>query len=258
MLEDRKGSERRRRRRHASVARRLQDHVPVVPDVERLRQLAVHEHVAVACRAARAGERARDQRLPHARAGQATTTRPCLCWYCITAPRVITLARPGRQSRCSSGRVLEAPAEVPGRGVRAATSCAPVEIVATEVPASSRAAGSRAGRVVAGVAASPGGTPVEPADERRAGLAREVDGAWQRDVHVRTQREAEPARAEGERTRVDQRHLPGSAGEMRGRRVPSTELTAFENVSVNSRFGPISSPGEGSASTAGRAGPKPT
>ena len=47
------------------------------------------------------------------------------------------------------------------------------------------------------------------------------------------------------------RQLPGSAGESRGRRVPSTSLTGLENVSVNWRLGPITLPGVGLASSCG-------
>ena len=179
-----------------------------------------------------------------------------MCWNIITAPRVITLAWPGRQSFCSSLGVLRKRQEkCPGGGARAATSSAPSELeTAFALGLPVERAGSRAGPAAAAAAASsPPGTcqrSVLVELRRRSGPR----GGPARGSTTCTSVPSPKPSPRGRKASVcasSSRQLPGSAGESRGRRLPSTSATGLENVSVNSRFGPISVPGVGLASSCG-------
>ena len=74
----------------------------VVPERQRLGNVAVHVDVAVAVGAALARDRVGEQGVPDHRAGEPSTTRSCVSWNIITAPRVIWFGLPSLQSACSS------------------------------------------------------------------------------------------------------------------------------------------------------------
>ncbi len=215
VLEDGERAELRRRGRHARVARRAEDHPAVVPEVERLRQLAMHEDVAVARRSAFARDRIADQGLPEDGARDAIDRKgvPVLEHHHGAAREQLRPARAPEPAELL-GRLLEAPAELPGR--RRARG----DELRAERARDGRGARVPVHREIAELGQQllqpqhrPGRhLPLQRLRELGPGAAGQVHRSGQLDAHLRAEAEAEAARLERERVLVEQ--VP-AAGERR-------------------------------------------